>query len=77
MCQQVVNKKDNANKIFGVMPYLAPEVLSRKPYTKESDIYSFGMIMWEHTTGKKPRPHDHHLMFDIVKVPNESNRIEF
>src|SRR3982751_2358896 len=51
------------------MPYLAPEVLSRKPYTKESDIYSFGMIMWEHTTGKKPfhdRPHDHYLMMDIL-----------
>ena len=69
LCQQVVDKKDNPNKIFGVIPYLAPEVLSRKPYTKESDIYSFGMIMWEHTTGKKPfhdRPHDHYLMLDIL-----------
>ena len=45
LCQQVVDKKDNPNKIFGVIPYLAPEVLSRKPYTKESDIYIFGMIM--------------------------------
>ena len=44
--------------------------LSKKPYTKESDIYSFGMIMWEFTTGKKPfhdRPHDHYLMLDILK----------
>src|SRR5207253_2836205 len=58
------------NKIFGVIPYLAPEVLSKKPYTKESDVYSFGMIMWEFTTGKKPfhnRPHDHHLILDILK----------
>ena len=39
LCQQLVDKKDNSNKIFGVIPYLAPEVLSRKPYTKESDIY--------------------------------------
>ena len=46
LCQQVVDKKDNSNKIFGVIPYLAPEVLSKqKPYTKESDIYSFGKIM--------------------------------
>ena len=69
LCQQVVDKKDNPNKIFGVIPYLAPEVLSRKPYTKESDVYSFGMIMWEHTTGKKPfhdRPHDQYLMMDIL-----------
>src|SRR5947209_4065990 len=70
LCQQVVDKKNNLNKIFGVIPYLAPEVLSKKPYTKESDIYSFGMIMWEFTTGKKPfhdRPHDHYLMLDILK----------
>ena len=43
LCQQLIDKKDNSNKIFGVIPYLAPEVLSKKPYTKKSDIYSFGM----------------------------------
>src|SRR5207248_4447083 len=40
-----------------------------KMYTKESDIYSFGMIMWEHTTGKKPfhdRSHNHLLILDIL-----------
>ena len=70
LCQQVVDKKDNPNKIFGVIPYLAPEILSKKPYTKESDIYSFGMIMWEFTTGKKPfhnRSHNHVLITDILK----------
>jgi serine/threonine protein kinase len=69
LCQQVVNEKNNSNKIFGVIPYLAPEVLSKKPYTKKSDIYSFGMIMWEFTTGKKPfhdRPHNHLLILDIL-----------
>ena len=69
LCQPL-NERDNPNKIFGVIPYLAPEVLSRKPYTKESDIYSFGMIMWEYTTGKKPfhdREHNHLLILDILK----------
>src|SRR6185295_7146856 len=69
LCQQLVDKKDDPHKIFGVVPYLAPEVLSKKPYTKESDIYSFGMIMWEHTTGKKPfhdRTHNHLLISDIL-----------
>src|SRR6266511_2533926 len=64
LSQQAINKKDNPNKIYGVVPYLAPEVLLKKPYTKESDIYSFGMIMWEHTTGKKTfynRSHNHIL----------------
>src|SRR6266487_5932947 len=70
LCQQIANKKDNPGKICGVIPYVAPEVLSKKPYTKESDIYGFGMIMWEHTTGKRPFhniPHDHHLILNILK----------
>ena len=69
LCQQVIGKKDNPNQIFGVIPYLAPEVLSKKPYTKESDIYSLGMIMWEFTTGKKPfhdRSHNHLLIMNIL-----------
>jgi len=72
LCQQLVDnkKEDNPNKIVGVIPYLAPEVLSKKPYTKKSDIYSFGMIMWEFITGEKPfhnRPHDYCLILDILK----------
>ena len=67
LCQQMVNKKGNPNRIFGVIPYMAPEVLSKKTYTKESDIYSFGMIMWEFTTGKKPFHDRLHLMLDILK----------
>src|SRR5207248_11221476 len=69
LCQQLV-KKNNPNGIFGVIPYLAPEVLLKNTHTKESDIYSFGMIMWEFTTGKKPfhdRPHNHILIPDILK----------
>jgi len=67
LCQQL---KNDTNEIFGVIPYLAPEVLLRKSYTKESDIYSFGMIMWEYTTGKKPfynRSHNHRLILDILE----------
>ena len=69
LCQKVVDKKDNPGKIYGVIPYMAPEVLSRKPYTKESDIYSFGMILWEFTTGKKPfhdRSHKHNVIVGVL-----------
>src|SRR6266496_349660 len=49
-----VNQSLQSNNIYGVMPYVAPEVLRGKPYTKAADIYSFGMIMYFVATGKQP-----------------------
>ena len=37
--------KKNSNEIYGVLPYIDPEILKGKPPTKASDIYSFGIIM--------------------------------
>ncbi|RIB20444.1 kinase-like domain-containing protein [Gigaspora rosea] len=34
-------------KICGILPYIDPQVLIKKEYTTASDIYSFGIIMWE------------------------------
>ncbi|GBC01288.1 hypothetical protein RclHR1_04130004 [Rhizophagus clarus] len=45
------NQPNVKNEIYGVLPYMAPEVLRGKPYTKAADIYSFGIIMWEMTSG--------------------------
>jgi serine/threonine protein kinase len=41
-------------KIYGVMPFVAPEVLRGKPYTQAADVYSFGMIMYYIATGRQP-----------------------
>ncbi|GES83956.1 kinase-like domain-containing protein [Rhizophagus clarus] len=35
------------NEIYGVLPFMAPELLRVKPYILASDIYSFSMIMLE------------------------------
>ena len=40
-----IASKSNLDGIYGILPYIAPEVLNKHPYTKESDIYSFGIIM--------------------------------
>jgi serine/threonine protein kinase len=56
--------------IYGVIPFMAPEVLRGKPYTPASDIYSFSMIMWEFTSGVSPfndRAHDLQLSLSICK----------
>jgi len=36
-------------------PYtMAPEIMDGSPYTKASDVYSFGIILWEMWTGRIP-----------------------
>ncbi|GBB88344.1 hypothetical protein RclHR1_01490025 [Rhizophagus clarus] len=69
LCQPVKSllKKDD---IFGVVPFMAPEVLRGKPCTTASDIYSFSMIMWEFTSGVPPfndKAHDIQLSLSICK----------
>ncbi|CAB5357108.1 unnamed protein product [Rhizophagus irregularis] len=53
LCKPINDLQDTDNKIneiYGVLPYMAPEILRMKPYTPASDIYSFSMIMWEFTS---------------------------
>jgi serine/threonine protein kinase len=62
-----IGDTDKTN-IYGVMPYVAPEVLKGKPYTRAADIYSFGMIMYVVATGKQPFAncaHDKSLILNI------------
>ncbi|GES91743.1 kinase-like domain-containing protein [Rhizophagus clarus] len=64
------NQPNIKNEIYGVIPYIAPEVLRGKPYTKASDIYSFGIIMWEMTSGVPAFhniPHDINLCLNICR----------
>src|SRR5436853_7180472 len=62
--------KVDATKIYGVMPYVAPEVLRGNPYTKAADIYSFSMIMYFTATGRQPFAncaHDEFLTLGICE----------
>jgi serine/threonine protein kinase len=63
LCKPISNLQDSDkknNEIYGVLPYIAPEILRCKPYTSASDIYSFSMIMWEFTSGIPPFKHEAH-----------------
>ncbi|GBC05819.1 hypothetical protein RclHR1_06440006 [Rhizophagus clarus] len=65
---QPANNTSN-NEIYGVIPYIAPEIFRGVAFSKKSDIYCMGMIMWELTTGCKPFAnveHDHNLIFKIL-----------
>jgi serine/threonine protein kinase len=62
------NEQKSDDKVYGVMPYIAPEVLNGEPYTSSADIYSVGVIMAELSSGKPPfynKKHDLNLAFDI------------
>ncbi len=75
---QPANKTLSNNGIYGVIPYIAPEIFKGANFSKESDIYSMGMIMWELTTGCKPFAnieHDSDLIYKIIngKRPEITN----
>ncbi|MDW3631938.1 MAG: protein kinase [Nitrososphaeraceae archaeon] len=55
------NQNTRSNGIYGVLPYVAPEVLHRKDYTMASDIYSFGIVTYELITGIPPY---HNIKYD-------------
>src|SRR6266542_3877946 len=50
----LADKQKSDNKIYGTLPYIAPEILSGEPYSLASDIYSFGIIMAELSSGNPP-----------------------
>lgn len=39
---------------LGTYRWMAPEMLSKKPYTRKVDVYSFGIVLWELLTGHLP-----------------------
>ncbi|GBB90453.1 hypothetical protein RclHR1_01740030 [Rhizophagus clarus] len=67
LSQSLHNTSSNS-EIYGVIPYIAPEVFKGSTFSKEADIYSFGMIMWELTTGCKPFAHVEHDINLIYKI---------
>jgi serine/threonine protein kinase len=57
---RVIKKEGHLNTLYkmtgetGSLRYMAPEVAQRRPYNQKADVYSFGMILWEMGSMKKP-----------------------
>eukprot|EP01088_Endostelium_zonatum_P015504 TRINITY_DN3836_c0_g1_i1.p1 TRINITY_DN3836_c0_g1~~TRINITY_DN3836_c0_g1_i1.p1 ORF type:complete len:678 (-),score=150.23 TRINITY_DN3836_c0_g1_i1:6-2039(-) len=48
----------------GTPAWTAPEVLRNEKYTEKCDVYSFGILVWECVTGRKP--HENMPPFQVV-----------
>jgi serine/threonine protein kinase len=69
MCQPA-DSESVKRGAYGVLPYMAPEVLCGRPYTKAADIYSFGIVMNEflaEVTPYESEAHNHMLAILICK----------
>src|SRR6516162_4079590 len=81
LCKPANKKSEETGKqIYGVLPYVAPEVLRGKEYTQKSDIYGFGIIAYEVCTGYPPYHdvgHEENLAIRICKGqrPNSNYKI--
>ncbi|GBC03642.1 hypothetical protein RclHR1_05230004 [Rhizophagus clarus] len=70
MCQPASKQTAKEEGIYGVLPYMAPEVLRGRQYTKASDVYSFGTIMNEFLSEEIPYNDIPHDQFLAIKICN-------
>ena len=60
--------KSEKEGIYGILPYISPEVLKGKEYIQASDIYSVGIVMCELSTGEVPFKNKHHDMNLAINI---------
>jgi serine/threonine protein kinase len=69
LSRNIINQSANpSNGSYGIIPYMAPELLRGQAHSKASDVYALGMIMWELSSGEPPFNNCNHnvnLMLDI------------
>ncbi|RIA88227.1 kinase-like domain-containing protein [Glomus cerebriforme] len=66
----VQQQHNNYYLLYGVLPYIAPEILRGDKKSQACDIYNFGMIMWELSTLSLPycdRAHNLDLAIEICE----------
>jgi hypothetical protein len=64
----------SGNEVQGTLRYLAPEVQRGEPADERSDIYSWGVLLFETLTGKLPEGRE--VPSDLVKnVPPELDQV--
>src|SRR5215469_4353468 len=65
-----------AGVILGTAAYMSPEQASGKPLDKRSDIWSYGVVLWELLTGERLFHGEtvSHTLADVLRVPIDFGR---
>ncbi|XP_074637034.1 ribosomal protein S6 kinase-related protein-like isoform X2 [Acropora palmata] len=53
---KLVKPRERTGTICGTLQYMAPEILNGKPYSREVDWWSLGVVMYTLLVGKNPYP---------------------
>lgn len=59
----------------GTPEWMAPELLRQDPFTEQSDVFSFGVILWELVVCEKPWKEDHPMQI-VYKVGSRGEKLE-
>jgi len=55
---KMIGPQEKADEPFGTLGYVAPEILLKKPYSFQCDLWSFGCILYALLCSSLPFDHD-------------------
>ena len=66
---KIIGPNEKANEPFGTLGYVAPEILLKKPYNFQCDLFSLGCIMY--TLICASLPFDHETKKETIRMTCE------
>ena len=62
-----LDKKGSCSGVVGTIPYVAPEILKRAPYSYSCDVWSYGCLVYGLLSGDHPLLTTCHASFDDMR----------